>query len=367
MESVGIGMDSCFWRGKRVLITGHTGFKGSWLSFWLERRGAQVSGFALAPLTQPSLFDEAKISRCLAHHRLGDIRRFGVVRRVVGEFAPEIVFHLAAQPVVRRSYDKPVETFATNVMGTVHVLDAVRQTAGVRVVINVTTDKVYENQERRRGYRETDQLGGRDPYSCSKACSELVTASYRQSFLSIASGIALATARAGNVIGGGDWTQDRLIPDLVRAVDTGPVPIRNPQARRPWQHVLEPLHGYILLAEALWTGAGREVSHAWNFGPSARSSCSVARIVRLFCAHWKNHPGWVWDDAPRVHEAQNLALNADRARRWLGWKSILTLEETVAWTASWYQEYQAGTDATTLMTQQIARYEKILNDRGSGT
>ena len=264
-------MDSGFWHGKRVLITGHTGFKGGWLSLWLQSMGAEVSGYALPPSTNPSLFEKASVSRGMASSHLADIRDLDILKSALQETHPEIVFHLAAQPLVRHSYANPVETYATNVMGTVHLLEAIRTTAGVRAVVNITTDKCYENREWVWGYRENDPLGGHDPYSSSKGCSELVTSAYRNSFFDAKGysrhGVALASARAGNVIGGGDWAMDRLVPDMIRAFSKGEaVVIRSPHAIRPWQHVLEPLWGYLTLAERLWE-QGPAFAESWNFGP----------------------------------------------------------------------------------------------------
>lgn len=368
MESVGVRMDPRFWKGKRVFITGHTGFKGSWMSLWLSRMDARVCGCALPPPTNPSLFVEARIAARIKSV-IADVRDLARLRRALRSFKPDIVIHMAAQPIVRQSYADPVETYETNVLGTVNLLEAARSADSARALINVTTDKVYENLERRRGYDEGERLGGRDPYSNSKACSELVTAAYRDSFFSggcaCARPVAVATARSGNVIGGGDWARDRLIPDIVRAYSAGrPVAIRNPEAVRPWQHVLEPLHGYLLLAEALWRGKP-SAAGAWNFGPPARLSKPVSWLVRELSAEWEGNPGWALDEGGHVHEARQLSLNSGKATRKLGWQSILSIRETVDWIASWYRGRLAGQSVPALTEDQIVRYEKLLRDRGS--
>ena len=273
-----------FWKDKRVLLTGHTGFKGGWLALWLQSMGAQVRGIALAPPTKPSLFDAARVGEDM-EHCLADIRDFAAIRALAADFQPEVLFHLAAQPLVRVSYRQPVETYATNVMGTVHVLEAAREAGSVRAIVNVTTDKCYENHGTPHGYREDEPMGGHDPYSSSKGCAELVSSAYRRSFLAGA-GIALATARAGNVIGGGDWAEDRLVPDTLRALEAGlPVQIRNPLAIRPWQHVLEPLSGYLQLAQRL-LAEGQLDAEAWNFGPRDADARPVQWIVERLCAGW---------------------------------------------------------------------------------
>jgi CDP-glucose 4,6-dehydratase len=368
VESVGVRMDPRFWKGKRVFLTGHTGFKGSWMSLWLSRMGARVCGYALPPPTNPSLFVEARVAARIKSV-IGDVRDLPRLRRALCGFNPDIVIHMAAQPIVRRSYDEPVETYATNVLGTVHLLEAARASNSVRALINVTTDKVYENLERTRGYDESERLGGHDPYSNSKACSELVTAAYRQSFFSggaaCARPVAVATARSGNVIGGGDWAQDRLIPDIVRAYSAKrSVVIRNPESVRPWQHVLEPLHGYLLLAEVLWRGKP-SAAGAWNFGPPARLSKPVSWLVRELSARWDDNPGWALDKRGHVHEARQLSLNSGKAMRKLGWQSILSIRETVDWIAAWYRGRLAGQSVLSLTEDQIVRYEKLLRERGS--
>ncbi len=355
--------DTGFWSGRRVFLTGHTGFKGSWLALWLQRLGAEVTGYALAAPTQPSLFEEAEVARGL-EHRLGDVRDAGSVLAAMQRAQPEVVFHLAAQSLVRHSYAEPVETYATNVMGTVHVLDAARRIESVRAVINVTTDKCYENLETERAYRESDELGGRDPYSSSKACSELVTQAYRQSFFASGSGgmrTGLASARAGNVIGGGDWAVDRLVPDLLRAFDRGvPAIVRRPHAVRPWQHVLEPLAGYLSLAERLFAQPQR-YSGAWNFGPRAEDMRPVDAIAEALTSALGAHASFVVRvEADAPHEAGLLLLDAAKARRELEWDSVLELEEALRWIAEWHQARRAGRNVRETTLEQIGRYEARL-------
>ncbi len=348
------------WYGKRVFLTGHTGFKGGWLALWLASKGAVVRGYSLDPYTSPSLFETAKVGDLVEDLR-GDIRDGGRLDRALTEFAPEAVFHMAAQPLVRYSYQDPIGTFETNVLGTARVLDAVRRTPSVRAVVSVTTDKCYENKEWLWGYRETDPLGGYDPYSSSKACAEIVSAAYRQSYFPVEKlsehGCALATARAGNVIGGGDWSNDRLIPDLVRGFAEGkPALIRRPDAIRPWQHVLEPLQGYLLLAEKLLTGDPRYAT-AFNFGPSEDDAQPVGWIVAKMVGFWGDGAAWVLDPEPGVHEAGYLKLDASRARAELGWRPKLRLETALAWLVEWYKAHASGANMQRLTLEQIARYE----------
>ena len=348
-------MNINFWPGKRVFITGHTGFKGSWLALWLQSAGAQVQGLALAPPTSPSLFNAARVGDGLAH-TLADIRDFDAVATAMRRFQPEIVLHLAAQPLVRLSYSAPLATYATNVLGTVHVLEAVRQAGSVRAVVNVTTDKCYENHEWVWGYRENEPMGGHDPYSSSKACAELVSTAYRASFLASA-GIHLATARAGNVIGGGDWALDRLVPDALRAFEQGrPVRIRNPSSTRPWQHVLEPLHGYLTLAEKLWQH-GHPFAQAWNFGPADDDVRTVSWIVdRLACA-WGDRAGWQHDgDQAALHEAHWLKLDTSKARQLLGWQPRWDLQTALHHTVAWHQAWLRHDDMRAVCLQQIQQY-----------
>ncbi len=354
-----MSVDPAFWSGKRVLLTGHTGFKGGWLGLWLQSLGAEVQGFALAPPEGPSLFEAARVAEGMAS-AIGDIRDLAAVRRVVAASRPEIVFHLAAQPLVRQSYAEPVETYATNVMGTVHVLEALRGAAGVRVVVCVTTDKCYENREWPWGYREDEPMGGHDPYSSSKGCAELVASAYRRSFLQDA-GIAMATARAGNVIGGGDWATDRLVPDVLRAFELGePVVIRHPDSTRPWQHVLEPLAGYLALAQRLWED-GAAVAEGWNFGPRDEDARPVRWIVERLAAAWGEGARWQSDGAAHPHEAHFLKLDISKARARLGWQPRWRLDEALARIVDWHRAWRAGDDARTLCLRQIDQYSQELN------
>jgi len=347
-----------FWRGKGVVVTGHTGFKGSWLCAWLEHLGARTFGLSLPPDTEPSLCTLTRIEQRVETLH-ADIRDPSSVLAAITRFAPEIVLHLAAQSLVRRSYREPAETFATNVMGTVNLLEAVRKTASVRAVVVVTSDKCYENNESVRAYRETDALGGVEPYSASKACAELATAAWRQSYFSHDGRVALASARAGNVIGGGDWAPDRLIPDCVAALVAGrPIEIRHPHATRPWQHVLDPLNGYLILAERLFND-GATFARAWNFGPSAENLCSVSQIVEAIIARWGLSARWIVSDAPAVHEAGRLAIDASMARAHLGWAPYLPLDEALSWTTDWYSRYHNGEQADALVGAQIKQYEAL--------
>nr|ABH03010.1 RfbG [Spirochaeta aurantia] len=345
----GCGMtDPLFWRGKRVLLTGNTGFKGSWLSIWLEMLGAEVTGFALPPPTEPSLFALSGLDQ-KKNWIEGDVRDRAAVLKAVQSTEPEIVFHLAAQPLVRESYVDPVGTYATNVMGTVHVLDAVRQTGGVRAIVNVTTDKCYENQEWAWGYRENEPMGGYDPYSNSKGCSELVTSAYRRSY-----GLPLASARAGNVIGGGDFAKDRLIPDILRAVQAGEkVKIRSPLAIRPWQHVLEPLSGYLTLAESLYSNP-EGYAQAWNFGPHDDDAQPVEWIVKTLCRLVPESQGYEVDQSPQPHEAHYLKLDISKAKSLLGWSPRWSLSTALAKIVEWN-----GTDGNASCRAQIAAYGEV--------
>lgn len=348
--------DPNFWRGKRVLVTGHTGFKGSWLSLWLQTLDAQVHGFALAPQTTPSLFIEARVERGLASHTIGDVADMEAVRAVFARVRPEIVLHLAAQPLVRLSYDEPVETYRTNVMGTVHMLDAARLTGGVKAVINVTTDKCYENREWDWPYREEDKLGGYDPYSSSKACSEIVTAAYRSSF-GAESSIAIATGRAGNVIGGGDWSADRLIPDCLRAFEKGrSVVIRNPAATRPWQHVLEPLYGYLKLAEGLVRDPA-QFANSWNFGPALQDVQPVEWIVDHMVNLWGEGAHWCADGGAQPHEAANLSLDISRASRRLGWHPRWALSLALRRIVDWHKAWLSNEDARDICLRQLEEFQ----------
>jgi CDP-glucose 4,6-dehydratase len=344
-----------FWNGRRVLVVGNTGFKGSWLSLWLHRLGAKVAGLSLPPPTKPSLFALGGLADLIPTSRV-DIRDVGAVRATVRQLQPELVFHLAAQSLVRVSYREPVETYATNVMGTVHVLEAVRSTPSVRCAIVVTSDKCYENHEWPWAYRETEAMGGHDPYSSSKGCAELVTAAYRRSFFS---GVGVATARAGNVIGGGDWAADRLVPDCMRALGLGEaIAIRNPHAVRPWQHVLEPLCGYLMLAERLHADADA-FADAWNFGPSVEEAPPVSWIASRIVEQWGDGATWFHACGDALHEAATLKVDASRARSRLGWAPRLRLDDALAWTVEWYRRLAAGEAALDLMDEHIARYGEV--------
>jgi CDP-glucose 4,6-dehydratase len=355
-------MKPAFWRDKRVLLTGHTGFKGSWLSLWLQSLGAQVTGYALAPPTKPSLFEIAEVAQGMTSV-IGDIRDLSKLQAVFVEHCPEIVIHMAAQPLVRYSYQNPVETYSTNVMGTVHLLEAVRNTPGVKAVVNITTDKCYENREWVWGYRENEPMGGFDPYSNSKGCAELVTAAYRNSFFNSAKQIehrvALATARAGNVIGGGDWAEHRLIPDILRAIEAGrPVNIRNPKATRPWQHVLEPLSGYLTLAEQLCI-QGQAVAEAFNFGPADEDSRAVQSIVEKLAQQWGDGATWSIDRGTHPHEAHYLKLDCSKARTKLGWSPRWRLDQALEAIVVWHKAYSArqnSQEMRSLCLQQINDY-----------
>jgi CDP-glucose 4,6-dehydratase len=343
-----------FWQGKRVLLTGHTGFKGGWLALWLQRLGAHVTGIALPPQTHPNLFDAARVAQDMTSH-LCDIRDAQQLAALVQGAAPEIVFHLAAQPLVRASYRDPLHTFATNVMGTAHLLDALRHQPSVRVAVMVTTDKVYLNREQPYPYREDDTLGGHDPYSASKAASELVIASYRNAFL-VQQGVAVASARAGNVIGGGDWSEDRLIPDAVRAWQAGlALDIRNPQAVRPWQHVLEPLAGYLRLAQVLW--ASPTLAGAYNFGPATAEAATVEKVMKMASSPYQNSVRSYQEYSVEPHETAWLALETAKARTLLGLQPRWTLSQAVERTMAWYQAQHAGADALALCWSDMDAYE----------
>ncbi len=352
-------IDSSFWAGKRVFVTGHTGFKGSWLSLWLQSMGARVSGYSLSPPTKPSLFETGRVAEGM-QSRIGDVRDLPGLLAAMKADEPEVVFHLAAQPLVRYSYREPVETYATNVMGTVNVLEAARQTPTVRAIVIITSDKCYENHEWVWGYRETDALGGYDPYSNSKGCTELVTAAYRSSYFNPKDydrhRVAIASVRAGNVIGGGDWAEDRLIPDVVRALSgRRPVVIRNPAAVRPWQHVLEPLAGYLAIAEKLATG-GPAWSEAWNFGPEEGDARPVQWIVERMCAAWGEGASWERDPGSNPHEAQYLRLDIAKVKSRLGWRPRWNLETGLYKTIDWYRACDKGADMRAYTQAQIRDY-----------
>lgn len=355
-------MNSGFWRDKRVFLTGHTGFKGSWLSLWLQSLGADLTGFSLRPPSQPNLYDLANVAEGMQSH-IGDIRDLRVLQQAMQDARPEIVIHMAAQPLVRYSYQNPVETYSTNVMGTVHLLEAVRNTASVKAVVNITTDKCYENREWVWGYREHEPMGGYDPYSNSKGCAELVSSAYRSSFFNGNSyeqhGVSLATVRAGNVIGGGDWAKDRLIPDILAAFEQGEVVnIRNPHAIRPWQHVLEPLRGYLTLAERLYN-SGPQFAEAWNFGPEDEDAKPVAWIVERMAEIWGDGAQWKIDAGDHPHEATYLKLDISKARSRLDWHPTLRLDDALNLIIDWSKQRQAGRDLHKLTLAQIHAYQKL--------
>lgn len=354
-----------FWRDRRVFLTGHTGFKGSWLAAWLRAAGARVTGYALAPEAgRPSHFESARLEQGM-DSIIGDLADRALLAASLRAAEPEVVFHLAAQSLVRRSYHSPVETFATNVMGTIHLLEAIRTTPSVRAVVVVTSDKCYENQEWPHAYRESDPLGGRDPYSASKGCAELATASYRASFFPAGSA-AVATVRAGNVIGGGDWAEDRIVPDLVRGFTQGqPVSIRAPRAVRPWQHVLEPLRGYLMLAERLMQPP-HQGTGAWNFGPPESNTVTVRDLATRIANSWGADATALLDFGTadlELHEAGLLALDWGKAKLRLGWEPVLDLETTVSMTVDWYRAFYRGTDARAITDDQIARYQTAARAR----
>lgn len=352
-------MSHSFWHGRRTLLTGNTGFKGSWLSLWLLELGAKVAGYSLPPPTSPSLFAAAKLATDVDWLH-ADVRDLHHLRDALGKWEPEIVFHLAAQPLVRASYEQPVETFDTNVMGTVNVLEAARHQASVQVVIVVTSDKCYENREWLWPYREDDALGGHDPYSASKACAELVTASYRRSLLPDRRP-AVATVRAGNVVGGGDWARDRLVPDMVTALAAQqPATIRNPGSIRPWQHVTEPLAGYLLVAERLHRDPSA-AEGAWNFGPNTESVQSVATVAEQLCRLWGEGASWVVSEGKAPHEARMLTLDSSKARARLGWAPRLDKDEALSWTVDWYKAVSRGADAREQTLGQLRRYQERLS------
>lgn len=351
-------MNPEFWRGKRVLLTGHTGFKGSWLSLWLQSMGAELKGLALEPPTNPSLFVEAEVAKGMVS-QIGDIRDYDTVHQAVASFKPEIVIHMAAQPLVRYSYKNPIETYATNVMGTVHLLEAIRQTGTTKVVVNVTTDKCYENKEWVWGYREDEPMGGFDPYSSSKGCSELVTSAYRRSYFA-ESGIALASARAGNVIGGGDWAEDRLVPDILRAFEKNqPVVIRNPSSTRPWQHVLEPLSGYLTLAEKLWYEPNA-YAEGWNFGPKDEDARPVLWIVEHMANSWGGGASWLIDEKDHPHEANYLKLDTSKAKQQMLWSPRWDLKTALEKTTEWHKSWIGDCESNLRCLAQINEYVKAI-------
>lgn len=356
-------MNAEFWKGRRVFLTGHTGFKGSWLSLWLQDLGAEVTGYALPPPTIPSLFEEARVGEGM-NSVIGDVCDSASLAHAMSQTRPEVIIHMAAQSLVRRSYSEPLETYRTNVLGTASVFDAARSISGVRVIVNITTDKCYENREWVWAYREIDRLGGYDPYSSSKACAEIVTAAYRSSYFNPDTygqhRVGVASARAGNVIGGGDWAADRLVPDIVSAFADGrPVRIRRPDAIRPWQHVLEPLYGYLTLAEHLCQDGPRYVG-AWNFGPDEADARSVRWIVETMAGLWGDEARWEFDVGEHPHEATYLRLDISKARSELNWRPVLALGESLELVIDWTKARCAGGDPREISLAQIRRYQALI-------
>lgn len=356
----GFGIDTGFWPGRRVFVTGHTGFMGGWLSLWLGRLGAEVHGYALTPPTDPSLFEATDLGRHMTS-TIADVRDLDALSTALQAAQPNVVLHLAAQPLVRRAYAKPVETYATNVMGTVNLLEAVRRCPSVRAAVIVTTDKVYENLERSRGYRETDALGGREPYGNSKACAEFAAEAYRRSYLHDRD-TGIATVRAGNIIGGGDWARDRLVPDAIRAIAAGEaLHIRHPNAVRPWQHVVEPLRGFLMLAERL-VSAPADWARGWNFGPDEDDTRTVAWIADRLLALWG--PGAAWETTPGdgVYEARMLTLSSAKAKDRLGWRPVWDAGEALARTVDWYRSFYRGEGMRAITLAQIDEFENLASE-----
>jgi len=349
-------MNIDFWRGKRVFLTGHTGFKGGWAVLWLQSLGAIVKGYALEPNTTPSLFEVANISEGI-QSEFGDVRDLDKLKKSLVEFSPEIVLHMAAQPLVRLSYQDPIGTYQTNIMGTINLFEAVRASDSVKAVVNVTTDKCYENNECTWGYRENEAMGGHDPYSSSKGCSELVTSAYRRSFFGSNSKVSLGSARAGNVIGGGDWSQDRLIPDALHAFGANEAAaIRNPLATRPWQHVLEPISGYLTLAENLYLD-GESYAEGWNFGPKDEDVKPVGEVMDYLVAHWPADVSWELDGSEQAHEAQLLKLDISKVKARLKWEPKWELSKTLQSIIEWHQSWLDGADMRSVTRGQISNYE----------
>ena len=360
MESLEISkgkVDPSFWKGKKVFLTGHTGFKGSWLSLWLQDMGASVKGYSLDVNTRPALFIEANVSAEM-ESEIGDIRNLEQLTKSMVSFSPDILIHMAAQPLVRLSYHEPVDTYTTNVIGTVNVLEAARKCKNLKGIVSVTTDKCYENREWDWGYRESEPMGGHDPYSSSKGCAELVTSAYRRSFFSSEDNASLASARAGNVIGGGDWAEDRLIPDILRAFEKSePVVIRNPLSTRPWQHVLEPLSGYLVLAQELFLN-GDDFAEGWNFGPKDEDCKPVSWILDEMVSHWGNNASWSLDKNNNPHEAGFLKLDCSKASNRLKWNPKWDLQLTLKSIVDWHQLYTNGGDIKKQCLKEINTYSK---------
>ena len=357
MENLGrLTMNRVFWKDKKVFLTGHTGFKGAWLSLWLQDCGAILTGYALAPNTKPNLFDAALVADRMKSV-IGDVRDLRKLTKAMGDSSPDVVIHMAAQPLVRLSYKDPVDTYSTNVMGTVNLLEAVRKTASVKAVVNVTTDKCYENKEWVWGYRESDPIGGHDPYSNSKGCSELVTAAYRSSFFNHLRSPRIASGRAGNVIGGGDWAADRLIPDILKSFENQEsVLVRNPSAIRPWQHVLEPLSGYLTLAERLYIGDDI-CAEAWNFGPEDDDVKPVRTIIEYLVERWDSSANWFQDESEQPHEAQLLKLDISKAKTLLEWTPKWSLFTALDSVVEWHKEWLEGGDVKAITLKQIRQFE----------
>lgn len=357
----GVVMEKNFWKARNVLITGHTGFKGSWLSLWLQRKGAHVIGYSLPAPTKPSLFEVARVADGMTSIT-GDVRDLSHLKTVFNEYKPEVIIHLAAQPIVRYSYLNPVDTYSTNIMGTVNLLEAIRLSESARVALIITSDKCYQNREWVWGYRENDPMGGNDPYSSSKGCAELVTAAYRKSFFADNKAnencALVASTRAGNVVGGGDWAKDRLIPDIINAfMDDLPVIIRYPNAIRPWQHVLEPLRGYLLLAEKLWTN-GRRFCGGWNFGPDDKDARPVSWVADCLTKLWGGNAIWKTDSTIQPHEDTYLKLDCTKAKSLLEWSPYISLDTTLEWIVEWYQAYTSKNDMRQATEDEISRYER---------
>jgi len=352
-------IDQAFWNGKRVFLTGHTGFKGSWLSLWLHSLGATVKGYSLEPPTSPSLFKEANVEGVI-FSQIDDIRDQGILHKSMTSFNPDILIHMAAQPLVRYSYDEPIETYDVNVIGTAKVLEVARSCSNLKAIVNITTDKCYENDERTQGYKEDDPMGGHDPYSSSKGCAELVASAYRSSFLQ-EQGVGLASVRAGNVIGGGDWADDRLIPDILRSFEKSkPVVIRNPKATRPWQHVLEPLSGYLILAQKLYENQ-KEYAEGWNFGPNEKDVKPVDWILDKMISKWPNS-SWELDQSSHPHEAGFLKLDISKAETRLNWKSIWGLSHALEKIISWHKAWLNKEDMQAACLAEIEEYTKDMNN-----
>ena len=355
-------MNSKFWKGKKVLLTGHTGFKGSWLSIWLKKLDVELIGFAKDIPTRPSLFELANVKDGISSLK-GDIRDFKKLDKIVKDRKPDIIIHLAAQAIVQKSYDNPLETYSTNVMGTANILESAKKTDSVKVILIVTSDKCYENRNLSRGYREVDPMGGYDPYSNSKGCAELVISSFRNSFFNPQKfndhKVAIASVRSGNVIGGGDWSSYRLFPDIIRAVlKNEPVTIRNPYGIRPWQHVLEPLNGYLLLAEKLWKN-GKQYSESWNFGPNYSDNKPVSWILKEINKHWTRKLKWIIENKNSFYEANQLKLDCSKAKLRLGWKPKTDLKIAIEWTIDWYEQYMRRKDLRSFTEQQIEVFNKL--------